>query len=89
MNGEPALITFANAARVVFVGMLSLLWWDVRKVHKVKEEITEEVEGKYLTHDKHTDLCTIVSLEMKQHVSDEIQGSEERIIKAIKDNGKT
>lgn len=87
METEP-FMTFANGFKILFAGILSVLWWDVRKVGKVKENMDKEIADTYLTQDKHTDLCTIASLEMKRHVSQEIQASEGRIIEAINNNGK-
>ena len=87
MNGEPFL-TFGNGFKLVFAGILGILWWDVRKVGKLRQNIMNGIEGKYLTRDKHTDLCKIASLEMKRHVSNEINTAKDAIIEAIKDNGK-
>jgi hypothetical protein len=91
MNGE-TFITFGNGLKLIFAGVLGILWWDVRKVGKVKEKLSTiqqdvltGVKDEYLTRDKHGDLCKIASLEMKDHVSTEI----ERVITAIKENGKS
>ena len=49
----------------------------------------EKLEKAYLTKDKHADLCQIASYGLKAFVSHELKRSEERIIDAVKANGKT
>jgi len=69
-------------------GILSLLWWDVRKVRFLKDRIVSELRAEtaenYLTKDKHEDICKIACLEMKNYVRDTVSNSEQRIIQAVK-----
>lgn len=57
-----------------------------KETKETMDSMAKRLKEEYLTGDKHTDLCKIVSLEMMEHVSKTIKESEKRIVDAI--NGK-
>ena len=65
-------------------GILSLLWWDIRKIRTLKVQFKKEIADEYISKDKHADVCKIACLEMKNYVSAVVSQSEQRIIQEVK-----
>lgn len=65
------------AAKLIPAGILGVIWFDIRKVKG-------EVATKYLTLDKHSDLCQIASLTWRQALTE----AKEEIITEIRNNNK-
>ena len=70
----------SEAVKYVATGLLGVLWWDIRKVHGLKERIMNEVnqllekhdrqskaeiKGEYLTIESHNQLCENMALRME------------------------
>lgn len=76
-------------------GILGIMWFDIRNIRKKHTESGLEIEKRFndareenfkvfLTEAKHTLLCENSGLKIKEHVSQEIKASENRILEAIK-----
>ena len=78
----------SEGVKYVATGLLGVLWWDVRKVRQMKDSIMGDIEKKYLTKDKHVDLCLIKEGETENKVLKAIYDTKTEIIKEIqKSNG--
>jgi len=78
----------SEGVKYVATGLLGVLWWDVRKVRQMKDSIMGAVEKKYLTKDKHVDLCKLQIALMENQVIKALQDTKTEIIKEIhKSNG--
>uniref|UniRef100_A0A6M3J009 Uncharacterized protein n=1 Tax=viral metagenome TaxID=1070528 RepID=A0A6M3J009_9ZZZZ len=78
----------SEGVKYVATGLLGVLWWDVRKVRQLKDSIMGDIERKYLTKDKHVDLCLIKEAETENKVLKAIYDTKTEIIKEIqKSNG--
>ena len=85
----------ADMFKAVFMGILGLLWWDIRKIRgeraKQQGEIDEKIDVKltgYLKEDKHTDLCKIERLEQNAEFWSEIDKRFSDVKDIIIQNGK-
>lgn len=85
----------SSAVQYAVAGLLAILWWDVRKVRSLRSLIVKEATDytdvqmiemgeRFMSSDKHTDLCTINTLTLTQMLREEMAKSEERILKAIR-----
>lgn len=76
-------------------GILALLWFDIRKIRKERDEhkeaIKEELEG-YLTEEKHVMVCEIKSFKtvdkIMNKVDKKIDDTKDEIVKVIRENNK-
>lgn len=96
--GGAKVETFSEIIDLAVAGLLGLLWIDIRNIRKDKEtetrsrdkEINDLKSGMFdifLTDEKHTLMCNIAGLRIREHISTELQAMEKRILIAIKSNG--
>jgi len=51
-------------------------------------ELKSLIEDRYMTTEKHTDVCGKIQADMKLHISDELKKHTKEILQAIERNGK-
>ena len=85
----------SEAFKYVMAGLLTLLWWDVRKVRSMREGIMKAIDDKYLPREHH-DLM-VLNAELKQdslrvqetqEIKDWMQEKFDELKKTIEENGK-
>ena len=81
----------SEGIKYVAVGLLGVLWWDIRKVRDMRSTIMKEQDDKIekrladnLTIDKHRDLCKIACLETAVVVQNALSEMKIAIVKEIR-----
>lgn len=84
----------SEGVKLVAVGLLGILWWDIRKIKGMRAGIIKEQDDKVatlfadnLTRDKHTDLCKITMLEITGAFNLKLDTVKDEILEEIR-NGK-
>ena len=81
-----------DIAKTVFAGIMGLLWWDIRQIRKErvgqKKEMEDELDD-YMTKEKHTDLCKINTLELKDALVEQMNTRFDEMANLIIKNGRT
>ncbi len=78
---------FKDVIGLVYTGILTLLWWDIRKIRgerdEHKKEVKKEIAIMVTTHD-HELLCKVAKLEAEKNFTKELDDLKEELLKAIK-----
>lgn len=80
------IVLFAIGNLLAFAVMWGRLRGQVESNKTRIDVVHDKLDDKYLTTDKHQDICYIAQLKMREYIAETIKESESRIIDAI--NGK-